>query len=333
MPTPTASDIEPQRPRLRQNDTTIEQVAAVLAVAAPKGVMIVRDELAGWLLGMTAYNPAGREFWIEAYGGQPYRVERRKHGATPIDIDYLVAAACGGTQPDKLAKLIADTDDGLLARFQWAWPDPIEFELGTEAPNTHWVIEAFDKLRLLDLRPGNPPTPIYIPLTEASRHQLLRFGKQIQHERQNTGGLLRSAYGKMRGTALRLSLILEYLWWCAKDGFALPPDSISERAFAAAATLVAEYVLPMATRVYGDAGAVEDERSAATLARWIFYEHPTEVHVRHLQRHVRLPGLRTAGLIKKAANELVDADWLRAPPKGFGVQSKVAYPVNPKIWA
>src|SRR5215469_461705 len=169
--------------------------------------MIVRDELAGWLLGMTAYNPAGREFWIEAYGGQPYRVERRKHGATPIDIDYLVAAACGGTQPDKLAKLIADTDDGLLARFQWAWPDPIEFELGTEAPNTHWVIEALDKLRLLDLRSGNPPTPIYIPLTEASRHQLLRFGKQIQHERQNTAGLLRSAYGKMRGTALRLSLI------------------------------------------------------------------------------------------------------------------------------
>jgi hypothetical protein len=50
---------------------------------------------------------------------------------------------------------------------------------------------------------------------------------------------------------------------------------------------------------------IEDERTAATLARWIFDERPTEIHVRHLQRTVRLPGLRTAGLIKKAANELV----------------------------
>jgi hypothetical protein len=106
MPEPTAPDIEPQRPRLRQSDTTIEQVAVVLATAAPKGVMIVRDEIAGWLLGMNAYNPAGREFWIEAYGGRPYRVERRKHGMEPVDIDRLVVAASGGTQPDKLNKLL-----------------------------------------------------------------------------------------------------------------------------------------------------------------------------------------------------------------------------------
>src|SRR5262249_11902908 len=132
IPEPTAPNIEPQRPRLRQHDTTIEQVAAILATAAPKGVMVVRDEIAGWLLGMAAYNPAGREFWIEAYGGQPYRIERRKHGGEPIDIDRLVVAACGGTQPDKLARLIAGADDGLLARFQWSWPAPIEFELGDE---------------------------------------------------------------------------------------------------------------------------------------------------------------------------------------------------------
>ena len=112
----------------------------------------------------------------------------------------------------------------------------------------------------------------------------------------------------------------------------MPPDSISELAFAAAAMMVDEYFLPMAARVYGDAAAVEDERTAATLARWIFEEHPAEVHVRHLQRNVRLPGLRTAGQIKKAANELVDADWLCAPPKGFGAPSKVTYPVNPKVW-
>jgi hypothetical protein len=152
----------------------------------------------------------------------------------------------------------------LLARFQWAWPDPIEFELGNETPRTSWAIEALDKLRLLDLRPGDPPSPVYIPLTEDGRRLLLQFGKQMQRRFKRTGGLLRSAYGKTRGTALRLALNLELLWWCGKDGFVMPPDNVSTRAFAAAAQLVDEYFMPMACRVYGDATAVDDERAAAT---------------------------------------------------------------------
>jgi hypothetical protein len=117
-----------------------------------------------------------------------------------------------------------------------------------------------------------------------------------------------------------------------RGGLALPPDAISAEAFIGAAALVDDYFLPMAERVYGDAAATETERVAATLARWIMKDHPSEVHVRHLQRQVRLPGLRTAEHIKKAANALIDADWLRAPPKGFAAQSKVAYAVNPRLY-
>jgi hypothetical protein len=62
MPLPSASDIAPEKPRLRQHDVTIEQTGAILAIAAPKGVAMVRDEIAGWLMGMDAYNPAGRAF-------------------------------------------------------------------------------------------------------------------------------------------------------------------------------------------------------------------------------------------------------------------------------
>jgi hypothetical protein len=53
-----------------------------------------------------------------------------------------------------------------------------------------------------------------------------------------------------------------------------------------------------------------------------------------LQREVRLPGLRTAELIKRAADALVEADWLRAPAKTvFGQpRSKVVYPINPKVY-
>src|SRR5689334_24617907 len=40
---------EPQMPRLQQHDVTVEKVAELLARAAPKGVLIVRDELGGWI--------------------------------------------------------------------------------------------------------------------------------------------------------------------------------------------------------------------------------------------------------------------------------------------
>ena len=75
-PNPLPS-LAPQFPRLIQHDVTVEKVAELLATAAPKGLLIVRDELAGWILDMRAYRAGGREFWIEAYGGRPFRVERK----------------------------------------------------------------------------------------------------------------------------------------------------------------------------------------------------------------------------------------------------------------
>jgi len=111
-----------------------------------------------------------------------------------------------------------------------------------------------------------------------------------------------------------------------------PPMQISDVAFAAAAMLTDEYFMPMAERVYGDAAATEAERLAATLARWIVKERPDEIHVRTLQRCVRLPGLRTAEQIKTAASALVEADWLWEPPKPAFGKPRGIYPVNPRLF-
>src|SRR5258707_15533030 len=76
------------------------------------------------------------------------------------------------------------------------------------------------------------------------------------------------------------------------------------------------------------------ERGAATLSRWIFAERPTELYVRHVQRNVRLPGLRTAEQIKRAADALVEADWLHPPAAGSvsGQRGRIAYAINPRLW-
>jgi hypothetical protein len=324
---------EPQAPRLRQNDVTIEKVASLLATAAPKGVLLVRDELAGWIGGMNTYTDAGRAFWVEAYGGRPYRVERVKH-TEPIVIPRLAVAVYGTTPPEKLGLLMKGADDGLLSRILWTWPDIIPFKLGKQVPAAQWAIRAMDRLRELDLQQGNPPAPIIVPMTDQARDMIGSFGREMQERQHAVGGLLRSAVAKARGQALRLALVLELLWWCGEDGMRAPPNKVSACAFAAAAQLMADYFVPMAERVYGDAAATDHERRAATLARWIIASRAHEVHVRHLQRNVRLTGVRTAEQIRGAADTLVEADWLRPPAPGddFGHRGRVAYPINPRLW-
>jgi hypothetical protein len=110
-----------------------------------------------------------------------------------------------------------------------------------------------------------------------------------------------------------------------------PPMQISHQALATATGLICDYYLTMAERVYCDSTSMSGDCRAATLARWIISHRPIEVHIRHLQRDIRLPGLRTAGQIREAAEKLVDAGWLRPPlpNRRFGPRARFAYMVNP----
>ncbi len=329
---------KPESPCLLQNDVTIERVATVLATAAEKGLLIHRDELAGWFLGMNAYNESGRPFWLQAFNGHSYRVERQKH-PEPIIVRHLAVAVIGGVQPERLAEMFADADDGLMSRMLWGWPDPLKFRLGQRQPDQAAAFEALDKLRRLEMvarsvmDASEGRQPVYVLLAKDSGPLIEAFGQRMQAEQQFAAGLMRSAYGKARGLALRLSLVLEYLWWCADRCGAPEPREISVRAVQAACTLVGDYFMPMALRVYGDAALPDEERNAVALARWIMRTKPQEVHVRNLQREVRLPGLTDASKIHAAAEALVDANWLRrVDAGGTRGRPKGIYAVNPALF-
>lgn len=334
-PPKDAEPPEPKPPRLVMTDVTVEKVAMTLAEAAPKGVIISRDELSGWLLGLNVYNDAGRQFWLEAHGGRPYRVDRQKLSA-PVIVPRLAVSVMGSTQPEKVAEMFRGPDDGLLPRFCWFWPDQKPFKLARTAPGIDWAINALDRLRELDFARDEKGTthPIYVPLAPAAVDMMEAFGRDMQERQAEAGGLLRSTLGKARGLALRLALVLAMLRWCGKDGFDPAPTEISPDDLGSACDLVADYLMPMAERVYGDAAATQAERNAATLARWIQKTKPERVHVRTLQREVRLPGLNTAALIHEAALVLIEGEWLRPIPPGrkFGNRPTAAYPVNPAIW-
>lgn len=323
----------PKAPALRSNDATIEVVAENLASGSPKGLLMVRDELAGHLIGMNAYNDAARPFWLEAYGGRLYRVDRKKN-PVPIIVPHLTCAWWGGTQPARLHEIMDGADDGLLARFIWLWPEPLPFDLPKQAPDNVFAIAAFMRLHSLQMQAGpDGLAPIMVPLVGEALNDLRDLARQMQEAQRFAGGLMSSALGKGRGLALRLSLIFEYLWWCAEDGARPPPTEISRRAFAAAAEFVADYAMPMAERTYGDAAAPKADRDAATLARWIVAKRPKEIHCRALQREVRLPGMTDAESIRAAAAVLDDAGWFLPGDKPTRPgRPRVAWVINPALW-
>jgi hypothetical protein len=334
----------PAEPRFMESDLTIEKVAEVLAHAAPKGLLMVRDELAGWLLGMNRFNAGARAFWLEAYGGRPYSLDRIKSNGR-IYVPRLGVAWHGGVQPGRLTKLLADADDGLLARFIWFWPEPIPFRRPRAAPDIGFALSAFERLTMLELGTSIPATnlagtattltasaPIMVPLTEEAAARLESFARQIQDQQSHSTGLMTSALGKARGLVLRLSLVLEYLRWAAEPGMAPAPNQVGSDAVQAAITLIQTYLIPMAQRVYGDAALLPEDQAVKTLARWIIQTQAREVHVRHLQRHQRLPGLPTAPAIHKACKALVQAGWLTPPSRGSNHgHARQNYRIRPAI--
>jgi hypothetical protein len=118
-------------PRLCLSDSTIERLA-VLLEARPQGLAFVADELARLFLNMKRYsNGQDNEFWLEAWNGKNFVVERQ--GRPPVVLDYLLVGVTGGFQPDKLGRAFEGDDDGMYARFCFAWPEePTHMPLSNE---------------------------------------------------------------------------------------------------------------------------------------------------------------------------------------------------------
>ena len=65
--------------------------------------------------GTTKGAGANRAFWLKAYDGGPYVVDRIQRGENFVE--NLSVSLIGGVQPKRLAELHGLTSDGLLQRF------------------------------------------------------------------------------------------------------------------------------------------------------------------------------------------------------------------------
>ncbi len=323
----------PVRPRVRVADATVEALAIIMH-GLPKGVLHVRDELAGWLLNLQRYSGGSdRPFWLESYVGGPYTVDRLKN-PVPVFIPRLAVATFGTIQPDRLEDALTGVDDGLAGRFLWAWPDPHPFRrpsTSCDAPAAALRLQRLAGLAMPADDAGEP-RPAYVSLDPDAADLLERFGQDMQAGEEGAHGLLRSSMGKARGQVLRLALVLQLLRWCADDD-GPEPSHVTSEAMQAAADLMRFYFLPMAARVLGDASVPAEERNARTLAEWIMHTQPAVVNVSSIRDGARLPGLRESDPVKQACRYLADAGWLTRDDAPTGGRPRGDWTVNPLLWA
>ncbi|MEX2524306.1 MAG: DUF3987 domain-containing protein [Gammaproteobacteria bacterium] len=149
----------PQRRRYVTSDSTVEALGVLLS-ANPRGILVYRDELTGWLRDMDREGREGsRAFYLEAWNGTGrYTYDRIGRGT--IDIEAACVSVLGSIQPGPLSAYLNEAmsggagDDGLLQRLQLvAWPDPPKFWRDvdrwpdTEARRTAWgVFERLDQI-------------------------------------------------------------------------------------------------------------------------------------------------------------------------------------------
>ena len=320
---------DPEGHRLIISDATIEAVAHI-ASRNPKGLCLYRDELSGWTSGFNKYGGDGdRQFWIEAYGGRRYTVDRKKH-PSPITIPRLSVSVLGGTQPEKLRALLQTDADGLVARFIFAYPSPVRgFKLSEGHGYGPQMDAALQRLWRLAV-PDDGPLPVRLSGEAATRFEEWWANKRDENHGQQ--GHYGDWVGKMGGTALRIALILTYLWWSADPDEQKPPASIEICAIEAAIELLDGWAAPMAQRAFSSGMNSNDEADAVALGRFLQRNQMVRFNARDVKRSTNRPfGLRDSARMTKAIATLEDGGFLRRIVRSGPGRQPLDYAVHPLL--
>jgi hypothetical protein len=337
LPPKPSNAEEPKAPvrwRLMMNDATIEAVSK-LASDLPRGLLLNRDELAGWLSSMGQYKVAAnadRTFWLECYGGRRRDVDRKQAGS--YGIPRLSVGVTGGIQPDRLPALTTGGDDGLPLRFLYFWPSVLpKFDMSDSVPDP-WAIRAFEKISALEMSNDDDGVqPRWVPFSDPAKEVLIVFVSRVQSLMDNSFGLIKGNFGKAKGHAIRLATILEYLHWSTTEDVD-EPEYISVASLTAAIRMLEEYFFPMAERVYSHASIPENDRLAIMLIRYLRQHKIQTFNARILRRHIG-GDFREASAMTDALVTLEQACLVRADPSRSGATSgrqKANYQVNPALF-
>jgi hypothetical protein len=229
----------PPKPcRIDIDDATMEVLPVILA-DNPRGLIMIRDELSAFILGMNQYKGGkgnDRSIALKIWSGDRIVKDRVNHeNNAPIRCPYPTLSIVGGLTPDMLGELVdpKGRSDGFIDRFLLAYPDPLPVPdwsnrgIPVEVTNDWRSLIARLWVRPLDFKEGRsvPRVAYFTPEGKARWEE--RYNAHCAE--MNAGDFppyLRGPWGKLREYAGRLTLILTLMHHAADsaaDPQAVPP--------------------------------------------------------------------------------------------------------------
>lgn len=293
-----------QPPRYVIGDTTYEKFADILVRNGDKhGLLYKSNEMPGWLASMEQYRSgsggAARSFWLQAFDGGPYTVDRIVRGTTHIK--NLSASIIGGIQPKRAAELKSKmTDDGLLQRFL-----PVLLRDSVFDGDCEVYSEGYEVLisQLAGLRPAR------LIMTDAAVERMAEMRLHF-HNIERVGYSLADSFdtfmGKLGGICGSLALIL-HLGHDPWHGHETPVDvGIIDKV----KRLVVGFLIPNAIEFYCNSGSSPGE-GGRDIASWVLTSRSARFVASDVYKNVA--SCRGLGLldINVRVGALVAAGWVQ----------------------
>lgn len=308
----------PPQPRVVISNITVEAVGPILG-DNPRGLLLVRDELAGWIGSFDRYS-SGRgadvNEWLPMHSGETLLVDRKTSGTIYVSRAHVSIA--GGIQPETLRRALGreHITNGLAARLLMAYPPrPQRRWTGEHIPPAIEAKYACMIERLRELQPEHiegEPQPVLLRFDSDAKELWADYFNRHHAEQSQLTGAIASAWSKLEGGAARLALIVHLVRWAAREPVSESHiDSISMNA----GITLADWFKGEAARIYDMLCESEAEAEDRELVDWI-RARGGAVTVRDLVRGPRRFRGK-ADLAQKTLDDLVArglGDWEHPKP-------------------
>jgi hypothetical protein len=211
----------PPKPRRIDIDDATMEVLPVILADNPRGLVMIRDELSAFILGMNQFKGGkgnDRSNALKIWSGDRIVKDRVNHEANiPIRCPHPALTIVGGLTPDMLGELADPRGraDGFIDRFLLAYPDPLHVADWSDRGIPDDVADDWRELiarlwmRPLDARDGRSLPHVARFTPEGEARWVEHYNRQSAE--MNAGDFsphLRGPWGKLREYAGRLTLIL-----------------------------------------------------------------------------------------------------------------------------
>lgn len=311
-------------------DVTVEALAPILQ-DNPRGLLLARDELAGWLGSFDRYggnkSKADSAQWLEVHRAGVILIDRKTGDKKTIYVPMAGVSVCGTIQPDVILSALGREhfQNGLAARLLMAVPPTSHKQWNENDIDDGWIDRTRQLLEELiglqhNVDRDEQRIPIDIPLDAEAKSAWRQFYDEHARVQQNAADDdLAAAFSKLEGYAARFALLVHHVRWATNPSFKPNCGDIDKESIESGVKL-ARWFVHETERVYGLLAESTEDALTRELVTFI-RSKGGHVTVRDVQRGGPRELRKSADDAADALESLIDhglGSWVYPSPGARG---------------